>query len=230
MSLEGDRIAMSQRERDRLRVLQDVEEGRCSQAKAAQLLKLTVRQVRRMQQRWRQQGDGALLHRLCGQPSNRRHDAALKKKALQLYRRCFADFGPTFACEKLAEHGVVVAVNTLRRWLLAEGLWQRRRRREVHRRRRPRRSCFGELVQMDTSLHDWTEGRGEDMVLLNMIDDATSLVLARFYPADTTEAHMDLLGRWLKTYGRPRAFVHGSARHLRSAQERPERLRGRHPI
>jgi transposase-like protein len=206
MGFEGDRIAMSQRERDRLRILQDVEEGRCSQVKAAQLLKLTVRQVRRLQARWRKKGDATLVHRLRGRPSNRRHDVALKKKALQLYRRRFADFGPTFACEKLAQEGVVVAVNTLRRWLLAEGLWQRRRRRDVHRRRRPRRSCFGELVQMDTSLHPWTEGRGADMVLLTMIDDATSTVLARFYPADTSEAHLDLLGRWLKKHGRPRAL------------------------
>src|ERR1700722_18995964 len=206
MGAEGDRIAMSQRERDRLRILQDVEEGKSSQVKAAQLLKLTVRQVRRLQERWRKQEAAALVHRLRGQPSNRQHDAALKKKVLQLYRRRYADFGPTFACEKLAEDGVVVAVNTLRRWLLAEGLWQRRRRREVHRQRRPRRSCFGELVQMDTSLHAWTEGRGDAMVLLTMIDDATSGVLARFYPGDTSEAHLDLLGRWLQKYGRPRAL------------------------
>ena len=96
---------------------------------------------------------------------------------LQAYRRRYADFGPTLACEKLAEEGLVIAVNTLRRWLLAEGLWQRRRRRECNRRRRPRRSCFGELVQMDTSLHPWTEGRGEEMVLLTMIDDASSRML-----------------------------------------------------
>lgn len=204
--LEGDRIEMSQRERDRLRVLHDVEEGKCSQAKAAQLLKLSVRQVRRLQERWRTQGDAVLVHRLRGQPSNRRHDAALRKKVLQAYRRRYHDFGPTFACEKLAAEGLAVTVTTLRRWLLAEGLWQRRRRRDVHRRRRPRRSCFGELVQLDTSLHEWTEGRGEEMVLLTMIDDATSRVLARFYPADTAEAHFDLLGRWLEKYGRPRAL------------------------
>jgi hypothetical protein len=206
MAEEGDRIEMSQRERDRLRVLRDVKEGRFSQVKAAELVKLTVRQLRRLQQRWRQEGDGALVHRLRGQPSNHRHDRVLKKKVLQAYRRRYADFGPTFACEKLATEGLVVAVNTLRRWLLAEGLWQRQRRRERHRRRRPRRSCFGELVQMDTSLHDWLEGRGEDMVLLSMIDDATSRVLARFYPGDTVEAHFDLLGRWLQLRGRPRAL------------------------
>jgi transposase len=204
--LEGDRIVMSQRERDRSRVLHNVEEGKCSQAKAAQLLKLSVRQMRRLQERWRKHGDAALVHRLRGQPSNRRHDAVLRRKVLQAYRQRYADFGPTFACEKLAAEGLTVTVNTLRRWLLAEGLWQRRRRREVHRRRRPRRSCFGELVQMDTSLHEWTEGRGEPMVLLTMIDDATSHVLARFYPADTAEAHMDLLGCWLTKHGRPRAL------------------------
>ena len=206
MAKEGDRIEMSQRERDRLRVLRDVEEGRFSQVKAAELLKIGVRQLRRLQERWRREGDGALVHRLRGRPSNRRHDEVLKKKVLQAYRRRYADFGPTFACEKLATEELTVAVNTLRRWLLVEGLWQRKRRRECHRRRRPRRRCFGELVQMDTSLHDWVEGRGEDMVLLSMIDDATSRVLARFYPADTVEAHFDLLGRWLQIHGRPRAL------------------------
>ena len=103
MAEEGDRIAMSQRERDRLRVLQDVKEGRYTQAKAAELLKLSVRQVRRLQERWGRQGPSALVHRLRGRPSNRRHDAQLRKKVLQAYRQRYADFGPTFACEKLAE-------------------------------------------------------------------------------------------------------------------------------
>jgi transposase len=206
MAGEGDRIAMSQRERDRLRVLQDLNEGRYTQVKAAELLKRTVRQVRRLLERFARQGAAALVHGLRGRPSNRRHEGQLRKKVLQAYRRRYADFGPTLACEKLAEEGFEIAINTLRRWLLAEGLWQRRRRREQHRRRRPRRSCFGELVQMDTSLHPWTEGRGEEMVLLTMIDDATSRLLARFYPADTAEAHFDLLGRWLTEHGRPCAL------------------------
>ena len=206
MAEEGDRIEMSQRERDRARVLRDLEEGRFTQVKAAQLLKLSARQLRRLQGCWRNKGDKALVHRLRGQPSNRRHDRQLKEKVLRSYRRRYDGFGPTLACEKLAGEGLLVSVNTLRRWLLDEGLWQRQRRRERHRRRRPRRSCFGELVQMDTSLHEWTEGRGESMVLINMIDDASSRVLARFYPGDTLEAHFDLLGRWLQKYGRPRAL------------------------
>src|SRR6185295_19158006 len=129
MAVEGDRIDMSQRERDRARVLRDVKEGRFSQAKAAQLLKLSVRQVRRLQRRWREKGDAGLVHCLRGKSSNHRHTAALKKKVFQAYRQRYADFGPTLACVKLTLEGLQVAVNTLRRWLLDEGLWQRKRRR-----------------------------------------------------------------------------------------------------
>jgi hypothetical protein len=197
---------MSQRERDRLRVLHAVLEGQRTQVEAARLLRLTPRHVRRLVQRLQHGGDAALVHGLRGQPSNRRKDAKLRRRVLQLYRKDFPDFGPTFAAEKLAERGLEVSPDTLRRWLLAEGLWQPQRRREQHRSRRPRRACFGELVQMDTSIHDWTEGRGEDMVLIHMIDDATSRLLARFYDADTVLNHMDLLWRWLQAYGRPLAL------------------------
>jgi hypothetical protein len=130
------------------------------------------------------------VHGLRGQPSNRRLDAARRQKILQAYRRRYADFGPTFACEKLASEGLGISPQTLRRWLIAEGLRQRQRRRDPHRSRRPRRCRFGELVQMDASIHHWLEGRREEMVLISMIDDAASRVLARFYPASTTEAHL----------------------------------------
>jgi transposase len=203
---EGDRVPLSQRERDRLRILRSVLEGQRSQVEAARLLRVTPRQVRRLLQRLQQDGDSALLHGLRGQPSNHRKDSKLRQRVLQVYGKDYHDFGPTFAAEKLAERGLEVSAETLRRWLLAEGLWQPRRRREQHRSRRPRRSCFGELVQMDTSIHEWTEGRGEDMVLLHMIDDATSQLLARFYDSDNVVNHMDLLLRWLQAYGRPLAL------------------------
>ena len=209
MSIDGaapDRIPMSQHERDTLKVMHRLLAGDLTQLEAARLLRLGTRQVRRIQRRLETEGDSAVVHRLRGRPSNRRADPALRDKVLQAYRRDFPDFGPTFAAEKLAERGLVVSPETLRQWLLAEGLWRRRRRRDPHRRRRPRRECLGELVQMDTSLHDWTEGRGEPMVLVNMIDDATSRVLSGFYPAETVEAHFDLLGRWLRRYGRPLAL------------------------
>lgn len=207
----GDRIPMSQRERDLLKILAPVLQGERTQAEAARLADLSIRHVRRLQRKLEAGGDGTLVHGLRGRPSNRQLKPALRQQVLDTYRQRFADFGPTFACEKLAEGGLVVSPDTLRRWLIAEGLWQRRRHREPHRSRRPRRACFGELVQIDASIHDWLEGRGEEVVLVSMIDDATSRVLARFYPAGTVEAHLDLLGRWLRQYGRPKALY--SDRH-----------------
>ena len=200
-----ERVAMSQRERDVVRVVRSVIDGHRPQVEAARLLKRSVRQVRRLQQKLRAGGDAALVHGLRGQPSNHQRDATLRRRVLKAYRARYPDFGPTLAAEKLAAEGLVVGVETLRRWLLAEGLWTRRRHRDRHRSRRPRRSCFGELVQMDASIHDWLEGRGETVVLITMIDDATSRVMARFSPAGTVEAHMDLLERWVRAYGRPLA-------------------------
>jgi hypothetical protein len=209
--LATDRIAMSQKERDVLKVLHGVLQGDRTQAQAARLLGLTTRHVRRLQRRLEAGGDQALVHGLRGRPSNHRADPAFRQAVLQAYQERNADFGPTFACEKLAEQGLAVGPQTLRRWLLAEGLWQRRRRRDPHRSRRPRRATFGELVQIDASIHDWLEGRGEGPVLITLIDDATSYLMARFYPSATVEAHMDLTGRWLRRHGRPLAFY--SDRH-----------------
>lgn len=203
---DRNRVSMSQRERDVLKVMQPVLDGKRTQAEAARLLKRSVRQVRRIQQKLEAGGDAALVHGLRGEPSNHRHEPALRQKILKAYRSRYPDFGPTLAREKLADEGLHVGVETLRRWLLVEGLWERRRHRDPHRSRRPRRSCFGELVQMDASIHDWLEGRGQEVVLITMIDDATSRVMARLYPAGTVESHMDLLERWLRKYGRPLAI------------------------
>jgi transposase len=205
-ALLPDRITMSQKERDVLKIMHGVLAGERTQAEAARLLGFSVRHVRRLQRQLEARGDGALVHGLRGRPSNHRCDPALRAQVLESYQRDFSDFGPTLASEKLAERGLAVAPQTLRRWLVDAGLWQRRRRRDPHRSRRPRRACLGELVQMDASVHDWLEGRGEEVVLISMIDDATSRVLARFYPAGTTAAHLDLLGRWLRRYGRPVAL------------------------
>jgi hypothetical protein len=200
------RVAMTQRERDVLKVMQPVLDGKRTQAEAARLLKRSVRQIRRIQQKLEADGDTALVHGLRGKPSNHGYEPTFRTKVLKAYQKRYHDFGPTFACEKLADEGLQVGVETLRRWLLAEGLWERRRHRDPHRSRRPRRDCFGELIQMDASIHDWLEGRGETIVLITMIDDATNRVSARFYPAGTVQTHMDLLGRWVRKYGRPLAL------------------------
>src|SRR5262249_181831 len=193
--LASDRIPMSQKERDVLKIMHGVLHGERPQPEAAGCLHPSVRHVRRLQRKLQASGDHALIHGLRGRPSNHRLDGALRQAVLAAYRRHYADFGPTLASEKLAEQGLFVGPQTLRRGLTAEGLWQGGRRRDPHRCRRPRRDCFGELVQMDASEHEWLEGRGESMVLISMIDDATNRILARFYPAGTTEAHLDLLGR-----------------------------------
>ncbi len=203
---------MTQRDRDVLKVMSGVLKGDRTQVEAARLLGKSERQVRRIADRLRKRGDGAVVHGLRGRPSNRRLDEQMKRSALSLYKHKYADFGPTLAAEKLAEADqVVVAIRTLREWLLSEGLWHRKRERDVHRSRRERRPCFGELVQADASLHDWLEGRGDRMVLVGMIDDASSRVLARFHPAETSEAYMEVLGRWVKKHGRPVAWY--SDRH-----------------
>jgi hypothetical protein len=202
---EQDRIAMSQKERDVLAILRTVVSGERAQSEAARLLGLCDRQVRRLQRRLEQEGDAGLVHRLRGRPSNRRCDPAFRRRVLQSYRRQFSDFGPTLASEKLAGLGLVVSPDALRHWLIEEGLWQRQRRRDSHRSRRPRRACFGELVQMDASIHNWTEGRGPEMVLIAMIDDATSRVAAAFFDAGTVQTHLQLLGSWLSAHGRPLA-------------------------
>lgn len=203
---DQDRIAMSQRERDVLAIMRGVLSGERSHAEAARLLKRSLRQIRRLKRKLETKGDGALVHGLRGKPSNHRHEPTLRRQVLKAYRARYRDFGPTLACEKLAEEKLVVDAETLRRWLLDEGLWERKRRRDPHRSRRPRRSCFGELVQMDASIHDWLEGRGETLVLITMIDDATGRLLAKFYRSGTVQSHMDLLGVWLRRYGRPHAL------------------------
>lgn len=204
--MAGDELTMSQRERDRLRVMSRVLEGKRSQKEAAGLLGLSVRQVRRLERRLELEGDRGIIHRLRSRPSNARRADGERDLALELCRQEFADFGPTLAAEKLAERGVRVSVETLRGWLLSEGLWERRRKRDVHRQRRDRRECLGELVQADGSHHDWLEGRGPRMVLVAMIDDATSRLTARFYPGETTEGYMDLLGRYVRRHGRMTAM------------------------
>jgi hypothetical protein len=153
-----DRISMSARERDVLKVMGPVLLGERTQVEAARLLRKSVRQVRRLES----EADRGVIHRLRGRSSNHRSSPQLREQVMSTYRKDYPDFGPTLASEKLSELGLSVSADTLRRWLLAEGLWNRRRQRDRHRRRRQRRECFGELVQVDASIHDWLEGRSAE--------------------------------------------------------------------
>jgi len=219
--MNGDRIAMSQRERDRLRVMAPVLGKKRTQAEAGRLMDLCARQVRRIQRRLEKEGDAGIIHRLRGLPSNHRRDEALRRQAVEIYRREMPDFNLTMASEKLTARKVEVPARTLRDWLSAEGLWEPKYKRDPHRSRRERRACWGELVQADGSHHDWLEGRGPRMVLVAMIDDATSKVTARFYPGETTEAYMDLLGRYLRRHGRMAAMYVDRAGIFRAEDHDP---------
>jgi len=222
---------MSVKERDRLKVMAALSEERLKQGKAAALLGLSTRQVRRILRRYRSQGDAGLVHRSRGRPSNRKTPQAVRRKALACIRRDYRDFGPTLAAEKLAERdGLTVSRETVRRWMMTEGLWRGRPRRVTHRQWRQRRECFGELVQLDASPHAWFEGRAErEPVLLTFIDDATGRRMQRFYEAEGTAPTMDLVGRWLRKYGRMRAVYGDKAGYLvvHRPPEAEEALAGR---
>jgi Integrase core domain len=173
---------------------------------AAEICGLSLRQARRAWKRFKAGGDAGLVHGLRGRASNRCLPADTRDRVIKRHQERYADFGPTLACEKLAEEGLVLSPDTLVSLLKDRGLWERRRRRGRHRKRRERRACLGSLVQMDGSHHDWFEGRGSRCVLMVMIDDATSRTYARFYPAETTDAAFDVLARWVKRQGIPRAL------------------------
>lgn len=200
---------MSQRERDRLKILHEVSRRQITQKQAAEHLKLSERQVRRLVTSLKQLGDVAVVHGLRGRASNRKTSGDLERRAIEELRReeC-RDFGPTFAAEHVSKVlGIKVGRDTIRKWLIAAGLWQSRKRKvETIHQWRERRACFGELVQWDTCIHDWLEGRGERLYLIAMIDDATSRVHARFVRHDTAEENMRVLWQWLERYGRPLAF------------------------
>jgi transposase len=229
--METERIAMSQRERDRLRVLHEIKQKHLTQVEAARRLKVTDRHVRRMLVRIGEQGDGGIVHRLRGQPSNRKLAAPLEQKILARVRHRYADFGPTLAVEHLAKDGLPVSRETLRKWMIRSGLWRPRRPRvkAVHV-WRERRACFGELVMQDSSPFRWLEDRGPACQLIALIDDATSRIWARLAEHDSTEENLQTLGGWLRRYGRPLAHYtdrNSIFRTTRTAQL-AEQLRG-HP-
>ena len=208
-------LQMSRKERRRLVVLSQVQEGKISLAKAAELLGLSYRQMKRVWSRHQREGDGGVVHRFRGRRSNRQAKPGVKEQALRLYREKYDDYGVTLAAECLARKtNCRFPVSTLRRWLLGANLWERRRTRKPHRRRRARKEHFGELVQMDGSYHDWFEGRRGWAVLMVMIDDATGRVFARFFENESWQSATTMF-RELRSAARfATGAVRGPARDL----------------
>jgi transposase len=196
-------LTMSRKERDRMTIMLGIEQGPLSLAAAAPVLGLSYRQTRRVWRRYEAQGEAGLVHRGRGRPSARRTPPRRRARVLARYRQRYGDFGPTLAAEYLAQDGLPVDHETLRRWLLAEGLRVGRRRRQQHRQWRERKACFGEMVQLDGSHHDWFEGRRAPCVLMVMVDDATNRLRARFSEEETTHASYDIFAGWTRRHRLP---------------------------
>ena len=200
-----ERIAMSQEERDYLDWLKRVKDGSITQREAALKMGVSDRWVRTLLGRMDRVGDLVVVHGLRGRPSNRKLAEKTKRQALMLLKQPdWQDFGPTFAAEQLAKrHKIRVGKETLRGWMIEDGLWRSKShdKMEVHP-WRPRRSAFGELVQWDTSEHDWLEGRGPVRYLVRLIDDATSWSWGRFVERDATPQNMGVLWEYLEKNGR----------------------------
>src|SRR5438876_1373571 len=227
--METERIALSQRERDRLHVLHELQQGRFTKFTAAQRMKLTARQVRRLLLRLREEGDRAVMHGLRGRPSNRKFVVSFERKVLARVGKRYADFGPTLAAEHLAKEGLALSRETLRKWMSKAAFWRPRcqRVKKIHV-WRERRASFGELVMQDSSPFRWLEERGPVCQLIAVIDDATSRFYARFTEHDTTDENLRTFGEWVRRYGRPLAHYTDKNSIFRTSAPAPlgEQLRG----
>ncbi len=214
-------ITMSEQEIDRAEWMLRIRERRTTQARVAEYLGVTVRQVRAC----KAGGAAALVSKKRGRPSARRIPAAHRARVLTLVRAHYADFGPTLAREKLAElHGVQVSLEVLRLWMIADGLWATRaaRRTRPHPSRH-RRPCVGELVQIDGCDHEWFEDRGPRCTLLVFVDDATSrLMQLRFGEVESTFDYFEAARGYLATHGRPVAFYSDKAGVFRVNAKEPK--------
>jgi hypothetical protein len=221
--MQEGQLLMTQGDRDRLVALKKAKKNLITQREAATELELSIRQVQRLLNGLKQRGDKAVVHGLRGKPSNRRIDESVQGEAVKILSApVYEGFGPTLAAEHLGkQHQIEASKETVRQWMIQAKLWRAKKEKvqRVHT-WRPRRSRLGELVQWDTSEHDWLEGRGEKLYLIAMIDDATSRLLARFVRHDSTEENMKLLWSYLEKFGRPLSFYTDKASLFQTAEKR----------
>ena len=201
---QKDIIRMNGKE---LRVIEEIIERRITQRQAASIVNLSERQIRRIVKRVRTEGDSGIIHHSRNRLSNRKIQTKIKEEVVNLYREKYSDFGPTLANEKLFEiNKIKISISTLRDWLIKECLWKKARKRREHRCWRERKACFGQMLQMDGSHHDWMEGRGPKLVIMAYIDDATNTVFARFYDYEGTIPTMDSFKGYIGQYGVPQCL------------------------
>jgi hypothetical protein len=221
--MQEGQLLMTQADRDRLVALKKAKKKLITQREAAEELELSIRQVQRLLNRLQDRGDKAVIHGLHGKTSNRRIEERIERQAVKILSApVYQGFGPTLAAEYLGKkHGIEASKETVRKWMIGGKLWRVKKEKvkQVHV-WRPRRSRFGELVQWDTSEHDWLEGRGEKLYLIAMIDDATSRLFARFVRHDSTEENMKLLWSYVEKFGRPLSFYTDKASLFQTVEKR----------
>lgn len=201
-------VIMSERELNRIEVLAQIDDGKLSVEAGANMLGLTRRQVFRLLKTYRTDGAAAIRHQARGRAPNNRIHKAKRDYALALVKENYVEFGPTLGAEMLAEHhGFKVSRETLRKWMVEDGLWLSRKQRRTFHQPRLRRECYGELIQIDGSDHRWFEDRGPPCTLLVFIDDATSTLMElRFVPSESTFSYFEALESYLGQHGRPVAL------------------------
>ncbi len=214
MTNKPELLTMSQKEIKRLEVLEKLSSKRITQIEAAKLLEIDTRHLRRLQRGYEKQGAQSLVSKRRAKPSNNQLPSELKKSVISLIKTNYHDFGPTLAHEKLTEqHNLLISVESVRQLMMGEALWQGKKKRiaTIHQ-MRSRRSCLGELVQIDGSPHDWFEGRREKCCLLVFVDDATGKIMTlHFEEAESTQGYFDATHKYIMQHGIPCAFY--SDRH-----------------
>jgi hypothetical protein len=202
-------LEMSVKEISRLEVIQRLSKKQLSQQEAGRILNLSTRQIKRLLQAYRIHGAAGLVSKQRGRKSNNCLSADIKRRALDLLKTKYQGFGPTLAHEKLVEkEKLKLSKESVRKLMIAEQLWQARKAKKVAiHQLRERRACFGELVQIDGSPHDWFEGRAEACVLLVFIDDATGKLLQlQFVDCESFQTYAQAAEGYFRQYGKPLAF------------------------
>jgi transposase len=216
-----DLIIMSKTELERKTILEGFRHGKLTLKECAKKLNISYRQIKRLWRRYKQESDKGLCHRSRGKKPCNAYPMDFKVKILSLYQQKYFEFGPTFAVEKLLEDDQeVINAETLRLWLKKEGLWSKKRKHKIYRERRERRARFGELLQIDGSIHHWFSDERNDC-LLNIVDDATGITFALLDKGETTKILLICLRKWIERYGIPKAVyvdfksVYVSPKHLK---------------
>lgn len=217
----GDYLIMSKKELERKTLLDSFKCGKLTLKECSKKLNLSYRQTKRIWRRYQQESDAGLCHKNRGKRPCNAYPNECREKILTLYRTKYLEFGPTFAVEKMLEDdGLEVNAETLRIWLKKENLWTKKRKRLIYRERRERRAAFGDLLQIDGSIHGWFCDERRDC-LLNIVDDATGISFALMDSGETTRILLTCFKKWIEKYGIPAAVyvdlksVYVSSKHLK---------------